>query len=375
MLQTLIAKLDTSPEQHDMLLETMHRFNEACNYIADVAFDKRMANKIALQKIVYYDVRERFQLSAQMTVRAISKTVEAYKRDKRKKPSFKPEGAMVYDQRILSWKGLDTVSILTIQGRIRVPIVVGAYQAERLDRIRGQADLIYRKGTFYLAVVVDVLESTPIEPVTVLGVDLGIKNLAVDSDGMIFSGEKVDKIRSKMDKLKTVLQRCGTKSAKKHLKRVKGHEARFRRDINHIISKQVVAKAKDTSAVIALEDLKGVTTRTTVRKRQRRRHNSWGFYQLRQFIEYKAMLVGIPVVGIDPAYTSQECPACHHIAKSNRKNRDSFVCGMCGFSGGADHIAAMNIAARVAVNLPIVSGFFVHSFYLRDKPTALVVGS
>ncbi|MER3402137.1 MAG: transposase, partial [Armatimonadota bacterium] len=153
---TLLVKLQPDAEQLAALLETMERFNAACNAIAEVAFRERTANKIRIQKLIYHEIRERFGLSAQMTVRAISKVAEAYKRDKSKKPSFRPHGAIVYDQRILSWKGVDRVSILTLRGRQLIPIVFGGYQAARLKRIRGQADLIYRDGTFYLAVVVDV---------------------------------------------------------------------------------------------------------------------------------------------------------------------------------------------------------------------------
>ncbi|MER3403146.1 MAG: hypothetical protein C4337_07585 [Armatimonadota bacterium] len=82
-----------------------------------------------------------------MTVRAISKVAEAYKRDKSKKPSFRSHGAIAYDQRVLSWKGTDRVSILTLRGRQIVPVVFGGYQTSHLKRIRGHADLIYRDGT------------------------------------------------------------------------------------------------------------------------------------------------------------------------------------------------------------------------------------
>ena len=102
MKQTLFVRLDTSKEQFIMLLETMHHFNDACNRIASVAYKLRTANKMKLQKHLYYETRKRFGLSAQMTIRAIAKVCEAYKRDKSKMPKFKPHGATVYDQRILS---------------------------------------------------------------------------------------------------------------------------------------------------------------------------------------------------------------------------------------------------------------------------------
>jgi len=354
MKQTLIIKLAPTEEQYGSLLQTMERFNEACNFVAGIAYGLKTANKIRLQKVAYQDVRG-FGLSAQMTIRAISKVSEAYKRDRSIKPTFKPHSAMVYDQRILSWKGLDRVSILTLKGRQIIPIRIGAYQEARLDRKVKQCDLILRKGIFYLAVTVDAPEPAPDDPTGALGVDLGIVHLAVDSDGEFYSGKEVANVRKKADKLKASLQSKGTKSAKRHLKKLSGREANFRRNTNHIISKRLVAKAKDTQRAIALEDLNGISSRTTVRHSQRRRHKSWAFYQLRQFIAYKAKLAGVLVKLIDPRHTSQTCPRCGFVSKHNRVSQSSFVCKLCDFRLNADLVGAINIAQKATVNLPIVS--------------------
>ena len=132
--------------------------------------------------------------------------------------------------------------------------------------------------------------------------------------------------------------------------------AKFSKDTNHCISKKLITKAKDTHSLISLENLKHIRERSTIRKSQRRNHHSWSFNQLREFLSYKAAIAGVPIVLIDPAYTSQECPICHHVEKANRPSRDKLKCVTRGFSGYADHIAARNIAAKVNVNLPIVSG-------------------
>ena len=357
-MQTLMVKVETTPEQAEALHKTMQQFNAACNDIAKTAFDLHLANKIELQKMVYYTIRERYNLSAQMAVRAISKTVEAFKRDKSIQVKFDLNGAMPYDQRILSWKGLDRVSLLTLEGRLILPVRICEYHSPRMNRPRGQVDLIFRNKTFYLAVIVDAPEDSAIDATDVLGIDIGFKNIAVDSTGESFSGDAIEKTRIKIDNTKADLQHCGTPSAKRHLKKIGKRESRFRRDVNHCISKKMVAKAKDTSSVIALEDLEGIRERTTVKKAERRKHLSWGFDQLRQFIEYKASIAGVPVVYINPAYTSQECHVCHHISKSNRPTRDDFVCNCCGSSAPADYNAALNIRARVAANLPIVARLF-----------------
>jgi putative transposase len=363
MMQTLMVKLAPTAEQYDMLLATMKRFNEACNHIAEVALKERRADRIALGKIVYYPVRERFGLSAQMAVRAIAKVCEAYKRDKNIKPKFRKSGAMVYDQRILSWRKLEAVSILTLSGREIIPIRIGNYQRVRLDRMCGQTDLIYRKGVFYLGVVVEAPEPSKYDARGVLGVDLGIVHLAVDSDGEIHSGAKVNEVRDRTAVFRGRLQSAGTKSAKRHLRSLAGRERRFQRNVNHCISKWLVAKAKDTGRAIALEDLKGIRDQTTVSKAQRRNLHSWAFGQLRKFVEYKAALAGVPVVAVNPRGTSHICPECGFEARSNRKTRDEFVCVRCSFAGPADHVAAMNIAARAVVNPPIVP----RDFYLSHS--------
>jgi putative transposase len=278
-------------------------------------------------------------------------------RDKSIQPAFRPEGAIVYDSRILSFVGLEAVSLMTLEGRIKVPMILGAHQKARIDQIRGQADLVYRNGTFYLYATLEVPEGDPIESDGFFGVDLGIVNIAVDSDGTVYSGAAVTSIHKKHGALRAALQRAGTRSAKRHLKRLSGKTARLCRDVNHCISKSIVTKAKGTDRSVALEDLTGIRKRKrkTVSKAQRGRLNSWGFHQLRRFIEYKAQLDGVTVVIVASPYTSQTCPNCGYVHASNRPDRDSFLCGSCGFAGPSDHIAAMNIAARAAVNQPIVA--------------------
>lgn len=353
---TLMVKLVTSDEQHSALLETIERFNAACDAIAEVAFEHRMANKIALQKLVYYDVRENFGLSAQMTVRAISKVCEAYKRDKSRQPKFKPHGAIVFDQRVLSWKGLDRVSILTLQGRLLIPVVMGGYQEAHFKRIRGQCDLIYRGGKFYLAVVVDVPEPPKGDNSDWLGVDLGVVNIAADSDGETYSSGHLNGLRKRHAKLRRKLQAKGTKSARLLLKKRRRKESLFARDVNHCVSKKLVAKAEGTGRGIALEDLKGIRDRITVRKAQRRIQHSWSFHQLGFFIQYKAALYGVRVAIVDPRNTSRTCPECGCVDKRNRPSQAIFKCVACGFAGPADTIAAINIGRRAAVNQPDAVG-------------------
>jgi len=357
MKQTMLLKLLPTKEQRQALLETMHAFNAAANHVASVAFAEKTANKFELQRRVYGELRTTYKLAAQLAIRAISKASEAYKRDKSIQPAFKPESALIYDERIMSFKGLLTVSLLTIHGRVLVPFQVGAYQQARLDAIKGQADLIYRTGMFYLAVTLEMRTPTPDEATDTLGVDLGIVNLATDSEGETFSGERVERNRKRHHALRQRLQKCGTKSAKRHLKKLSGREARFRKDVNHVMSKRLVAKAKQNKQAIALEDLRHIRSRTEarLRKSQRARHSSWSFWQLRFFLSYKAALAGVPLHTVDPRYMSRTCHVCGHCAKANRKSQACFVCQEYGYTDNADRNAAINIS-RVSVMVPLVAG-------------------
>ena len=360
MKQTLLVKLAPTAEQHASLLRTLEAFNAACNAIAVVAFRERCANKLALQQLVYYDIREQFGLSSQMTIRAISKVSEAYKRDKKVQPTFRPHGAMVYDQRILSFPRIDRASLLTLDGRVEVSFRFGAYAEGMLQRTRGQADLLYRNATFFLAITVDTPEPTPTETAEFLGIDLGIIQLATTSDGEFLnhsSGPKhshVNQVRARYSRFRTKLQKKGTKSAKRLLRKRSGREKRFAKDVNHCLSKAIVSTAKGTGRGIALEDLTHIRSRVNGSKRQRRVLHRWSFFQLRAFIAYKAALAGIRVIYVNPAYTSQTCSACEHCEQANRRTQSKFLCRSCGFSAHADVNAAVNIRARsrAAVNRP-----------------------
>jgi IS605 OrfB family transposase len=178
-----------------------------------------------------------------------------------------------------------------------------------------------------------------------LGIDRGVNNIATTSDGDNWTSEEVDNCRQWYQDRRNTLQSVGTRSAKRRLQKLSGKQSRFQRDTNHTISKRLVSKAKARSSAIVLEDLSGIAERTTVRRQQRARRSNWSFYQLRQFIEYKARIAGVPVVTVDPAYTSQTCSECGHCDSKNRNGSD-FECRECGHSMDADKNAARNIAVR-----------------------------
>ena len=346
MKLTLRLRLMPDKAQRATLLATMERFNEAASFAAKAGFDAGVFTQVSIHKRVYREIRDRFGLSAQMAVRAIGKAVECFKRDKTVCPLFQPRGAVTYDERILGFKGLDKVSLWTLEGRQVIALVYGEYQGQRFDRIKGQADLVYRDGQFHLYTTVDLPEKPPIKIKAFLGVDLGIVNLATDSDAETHSGEDVEKVRRRRQEARRSYQKTGTRSAKRRLKKLARREANYRRNENHRISKALVQTAKDTERGIGLEDLSHIRERTTVRRKDRAKHSGWAFAQLQAFVTYKAGLVGVPVVTVDARDTSRTCNVCGHCDKANRKDQATFVCQHCGHSANADVNAARNVRDR-----------------------------
>lgn len=356
MKLTVNLKLQPSAEQWALLLQTLERANAACNYISEQAWSNNVFAQFKLQKLVYRDIKERFGLSAQMVVRCVAKVADAYKLDRKAKRTFRPHGSIAYDDRILRFKPGDLVSLWTLGGRQVIPFLCGSYQRKLLPNRKGEVDLLYVRGIFYLSVVCDIAEPTESEATDFLGIDLGIVNIATDSEGTIYSGAKVEEKRRIFAHRRRNLQRKGTRAARRKLRTLKGKQARFQKDTNHVISKAIVQTAKRTGCGIALEDLKGIRDRVTAKRRQRARLANWSFFQLRSFVSYKARLAGVSVVLVDPRNTSRTCIQCGSIDKANRPNQATFLCVSCGFLGHADTCAAGVIRARAAVMRPMVAG-------------------
>jgi putative transposase len=346
---TLQLQVLPDTQQRRKLLETMERFNDAATFAAKCGFNAKVFSQPSIHKLAYAEIRTRFGLSAQMAVRAIGKAVQCFASDKTKCPIFRPRGAITYDERIMGFKGLDKVSLWAMpESRVIVPLIYGEYQKERFDRIKGQADLVYRNRKFYLYCTVDVPSTTPLTPTEFLGIDLGLANIASDSDGKRYSGKQLKSVRNRQRRLRTKLQKKQTRAAKRRLKLLSGKERRFSTWVNHNISKQIVAEAKRSGRGLKLEDLSGIRERVKAGRKQRAVLHSWAFSQLLLFLQYKAALAGVALVIIDPRNTSRECAECGYTAKENRKTQDQFLCRSCGHKAHADHNAARVISSRAA---------------------------
>jgi putative transposase len=357
----LVANIQLKPSkpQAKLLAATLECCNDACNWMSQAGFEAGTTRQFDLHKTAYHAARERFGIAAQVTVRCIAKVADAYATHKAngRAPqvmSFRKHAAQPFDDRIFGFKGNDAVSIWTLEGRQVIPFVCGERQRKLLAFRKGEADLMLVKGKWYVACVCDVPDPKEIDVEGILGVDFGVVNLAFDSLGNSYSGTAVEAFRSKMARRKAGLQRRGTKAAKRRLRKLARKEARFRSHVNHCISKELVARAERSRLAIAVEDLTHIRRRVKARKGQRNRLHSWSFAQLRGFVAYKSKLVGVPMVAIDPAHTSQTCPCCGTIDRANRKSQALFLCVSCGHTAPADYTAAINIAAKAAVTPPQV---------------------
>lgn len=350
------VKLQPSPEQQGMLKRTLETANAACNYVSAVAWQDKVFGQFALHKHCYQDVRGRFSLGADATVRVFAKVADAYKLDKKVQRMFKPLAAFPFNDRLVSYKlKTGTISIWTLDGRQKMPFLCGEHQAKLLEGLRGECDLVYRDGEFYLHQCCDVDEPPTADVEGFLGVDMGIANIAVDSDGKFYQGNTVKSMRHRHRRLRSKLQKKGTRSAKRRLKKLSGKERRFMVDANHCISKQIVQTAQGSGRGIALENLTHIRSRVTARRGQRAILHSWAFAQLRAFIAYKAQRAGVALVAVDPRNTSRTCPVCGCIDRKNRPSQTTFSCVGCGLAGHADQIAAVVISGRASVSRPHVA--------------------
>lgn len=340
VILTLKIKLLPTEDQATALIHTIKTANDACNFISDIAWVSKSFQQFRLHKESYYPTKDKFNLSSQMVVRCISKVADAYKVDNKTKRTFNPTGAISYDSRILSFKTDNQVSIWSVDGRLKMPFV--CHNTNYLPYIKGEADLVYRKGKFFLFQCVHIPDSEITDVEEFIGVDFGLTDIAVTSDGIKHSAEWLNKYREKQVKIRSSIQSKGTKGCKKLLKRLSGRERTTATIVNHTISKSIVRSAKESGKGVSIEDLTNI--RFTSKRRSKAFQSKlgrWSFFQLRQFLTYKAQVNGVKLVVIPPAYTSKTCNTCKHIGQRSNK---VFKCANCGNNADADFNAALNIA-------------------------------
>lgn len=362
MDRTIKLKLSVFEEDKEVLKKTINVFNTVFNEVAQYGFDHKSHSKVSIHHATYKQIREKYpELPSSLVQGARDVACEALKGVKLKRlPVAKPFSSIRYNQRVITYfLKHERVSLATVNGRIKATFNIPECYRSYTDWGVRSSTLKYdvRKDSFFLYVIFRT-ESPKPSGEKVLGIDRGIINIAVCSNNIFFNGKSVKNVRGKYAFLRKNLQSKGTKSAKRHLKKLSRKEKQFVTDTNHCISKTIVNMSYD---IFALEDLTSIRVQSRKGKNFNRKLNSWSFYQLAQFLEYKAEALGKTVLYVDPRFSSQKCSKCGDIRKSNRKG-NSYHCKACGFQIHADLNASLNIAqagisclSRVSVNNPNVA--------------------
>jgi putative transposase len=403
MDRTVRIQLHPDLEQTKALDETIAQFTQAFNQVCAYGWQHQEKNGVRLHHETYRDTKVSCPgLVSDLLIQARVKATEALtsaftwkkkheasstkKVERAKKkgypiPTFKPvkcPQSEVCPPRYnihtytLDWKK-QFVRLSTVTGKMSIPFTVPHFSAKYQGHKIATADLISHHGKYWLHVVVNVPE--PDIPVSdeVIGVDLGLNRPAVTSKRQFLGNGRWKEIDRRYFRLRRKLQSKGSKSAKRHLKKLSKRQARFRRDCDHVLSKRIVQNTPH-GATIVLENLKNIRENSKIgRGKQdknvstKRRLHAWTFAQFYDFISYKAAECGIQVVKVDPRHTSQQCSRCGHQHRSNRQSQSLFLCKNCGYCLNADLNAALNIrqkylaslgtslASGELVTLPIVS--------------------
>jgi putative transposase len=327
------------------VIETARQFREASQIVLDYGFENSTINKYKLNKGTYRTVRERIPtLPSALVQTARDMASEALKRTKLERKIHKKSLTVRYDNRTFKfYHDSHTISLTTVQGRLVYPVA----HSPLIEKYRGEytnAHLVVdeRRKRIFIMIQVEMPDKEVVkkQDVNVIGIDRGIKNIAVLSNNTFFNSKHLREVKGRYQYLKRRLQHSGTRSARRKLRDVAGRERRFVHDINHTISKNIVSLPYD---VIALEALNPAYMKQNGQyKAIRKNLGSWSPAELQKFIEYKAEDLGKSVLYIDPKYTSQKCSVCGHIGKNNRHG-SVFKCKNCGFELNADLNASRNI--------------------------------
>lgn len=369
-----------------MMSNVMDNYTKACNYVSRYIFDNGFPlNSKVVNEAVYGTLKERFELGSQMAQSVIRDVIARYRTVKtqlgkrRVACGLTKTGKLRYTRKILEHlekpikfsrpqvcfqrgrdysllannpKSRNLISMrLSSEGRECVmiapskrrdyPSMLRSYKS--IGAMRLECD----RGKWFALIAVEEVIEDQIEPYLAVGIDRGLINLATtyDENGVtsFFKGNEVARVRNHYQHLRARLQAKGTKGAKRRLKRLSGRENRWMTDVNHCLSKTLVSDY-GPGVVLVLEDLTGVSNGRGGRGKLSGQLSSWAFYQLGEFVKYKAKRAGITVIEVSPDYTSQRCPMCMTVRKENRDQKShTYKCSSCGYQTNDDRVAAMNL--------------------------------
>jgi IS605 OrfB family transposase len=363
------------------LIDTMFEFSKATQHAYDYAVKHRVNSWTTLHQMLYGNIRSFSKLPSQLCCKAIKFALETKKRHRNRKVNFSKQLTIQYDKRSYSFDFSGKCSLSTIKGRLKLNLDIPQYYLETYKDWDVRSATLSKLGKDLFLNVVVAKEVNPSSFIPkenkIVGIDLGINNLATTSEKQFFRGVRTHIAR--FQRLRSQLQSKGTSSARKHMKRLRGRQRRFMRSVNHEISKSIISQL-NAGDVVVMEDLRGIR-RKRRGKALNRLLSNWAFAQLKGFIEYKAMRAGVMFMIVPPHYSSKTCSRCNEILSTRPKNAGFFKCLNCGYSCNADLNASFNLKGRtdalrnvlgLSVDQPIVAGNYC---FPSDKPTTLVVGS
>lgn len=361
---TVTAKIQISASDADKALldNTMSVYRDACNYVSDYVFRTHDLKQFSLNKALYSELRKRFGLKSQMAQSVFKTVIARYKtiletENKWIKPSFKkPQYDLVWNRDYSLTQ--NCFSVNTLKGRVKLPYFASGmskYFDHTIYKF-GTARLVNKRGKYFLHIPVsyDVEESNLSDVCNVVGIDRGINFVVATYDSKhksgFVSGKKIKQKRASYSKLRKELQMRQTPSSRRRLKAIGQRENRWMQNVNHCVSKALVEN-NPKHTLFVLEDLSGIRSATErVRTKDRYVSVSWSFYDLEQKLMYKAKQNQSSVIKVDSHYTSQCCPVCGHIERSNRNKKiHLFCCKNCGYKSNDDRIGAMNLY-RMGIN-------------------------
>ena len=361
---TITAKIQIIVAETDKFLldETMSVYRNACNYVSDYVFRTHDLKQFSLNKALYSTLREKLNLKSQMAQSVLKTVIARYKtilenQNEWIKASFKkPQYDLVWNRDYSLTQ--NRFSINTLNGRVKLSYFsdgMSKYFDHTIYKF-GTAKLVNKHGKYYLHIPVtyEVEESNISDICNVVGIDRGINFVVATYDSKhksgFVSGKAIKQKRAKYSKLRKELQMRHTPSSRRRLKAIGQRENRWMQDINHQVSKALVEN-NPKHTLFVLEDLSGIRNATErVKTKDRYVSVSWSFYDLEQKLIYKAKQNQSSVIKVDPRYTSQCCPCCGHVEKSNRNKKiHLFTCKKCGYKSNDDRIGAMNLY-RMGIN-------------------------
>lgn len=352
MDRTIRLQLRPDTQQAQALTETTAQFTASFNTVCQVGWRLRNGNAFDLHRLTYRAVKHSYpRLVSDLHIQARQKASQAVKsaltREKQGRKTRCPSSASCPPRYNLHTYTLDwqtaTVRLSTTQGKQTIAFHLPLYASHAVGCHCATADLIHRRGKWYLHVVVVVDDVAFVDNAQTVGVDLGVTRPAVTSDNRFHGNRRWKNREKRLFRLKRALQAKGSRSAKRHLRRLAGRQRRFRQDCDHVVSASIL-KGIEPGTTIVIENLTDIRKRVKARRgQQKRRLHGWSFAQLRAFLTYKAETKGCRIVGIDPRHTSQRCSRCGCIYRGNRPEQSRFCCCWCGFQLNADLNAARSI--------------------------------